>query len=183
MAHYEELSPLLTGIIGGRFLRNKQLAKLLYFYNDEYSDDKLPKDLNYLFMRNIYPLPKMPDAKTDKGAYVCAYFNGGYEIENNKGYRNVVLNVDIICHIDSWFYNGSFRVYDIMSQIDRMLNDQMTDLPIEGRPYLRGFQTRVYSNEFYGVQLIYNFKVNSTIECNTQTIMDRIREGLVYDPK
>lgn len=182
MAHYEELSPILTGIIGGRFLRNKELAKLLYFYNDQDDDEKLPKDLNSLLMHHVYPMPKMPDIKTDKGAYVCAYFNGGYEIENNTGYRNVVLNVDIICNIDSWFYRGSFRVYDIMAQIDKMLNNQMTDLPIEGRPYLRGFQTRVYSSEFYGVQLIYNMKVNSTIECNTQTIAQQMRSGMIYDP-
>ena len=32
MAHYKELSPLLNGIIGGRFLRNQKLASLLYDY-------------------------------------------------------------------------------------------------------------------------------------------------------
>ena len=127
-------------------------------------------------------MPKMPDDKTKKEAYVCAYFNGGYEVEDNKGYRNVVLNIDIICHIDVWFYNDSYRVYDIMAEIDTMLNNQMTDLPIEGTPYLPGFQTRIYESEFYGVQMLYNFKVNSTIECNTQPITDKLRNGLVYDP-
>lgn len=32
MAHYRELSPLLNGIIGGRFVRNKNLQKLLTEY-------------------------------------------------------------------------------------------------------------------------------------------------------
>lgn len=182
MAHYKELSPLLNGIIGGRFLRNKNLARLLFIYEPN-SEKELPDNLNSLFMTHIYPMPKMPDAKTDKGAYVCAYFNGGYEIEDNKGYRNVVLNVDIICHIDLWFYNDSYRVYDIMAEIDSMLNNQLTDLPIEGTPYLRGFQTRVYTSEFYGVQMLYNFKINSTIECNTQPITEKLRSGMVYDPK
>lgn len=181
MAHYKELSPLLNGIIGGRFLRNQKLASLLYDYEPN-AKKQLPKDPNALFMTHIYPMPKMPDAKTKKEAYVCAYFNGGYEVDDNKGYRNVVLNIDIICHIDSWFYNDSYRVYDIMAEIDTMLNNQMTDLPIEGTPYLRGFQTRIYESDFYGVQMLYNFKVNSTIECNTQPITNKLRNGLVYDP-
>lgn len=181
MAHYKELSPLLNGIIGGRFLRNQNLAKLLYNYEPN-CNKPLPNNPNALLMTHIYPMPKMPDAKTKKEAYVCAYFNGGYEVEDNKGYRNVVLNIDIICHIDSWFYNDSYRVYDIMAEIDTMLNNQMTDLPIEGTPYLRGFQTRIYESDFYGVQMLYNFKVNSTIECNTQPITDKLRNGLVYDP-
>lgn len=179
MAHYRELSPLLNGIIGGRFLRNESLTRLLYDYEPN-TKKSLPKDPNALLMTHIYPMPKMPDAKTKKEAYVCAYFNGGYEIEDNKGYRNVVLNVDIICHIDSWFYNDSYRVYDIMAEIDSMLNNQFTDLPIEGVPYLRGFQTRVYAEEFYGVQMLYNFKVNSTVECNAKTLGEKLREGGVY---
>lgn len=178
MAHYRELSPLLGGIIGGRFLRNKELARLLWLYEPNADDGKLPKNLNASLMTHIYPMPKMPDAKTKKEAYVCAYLNGGYEVEDNKGYRNVVLNIDIVCHIDSWFYNDSFRVYDIMAEIDEMLGNQVTDLPIEGTPYLRGFQVRVYGNEFYGVQMLYNFKVNSTVECNKVPITTKLKNPI-----
>ena len=45
MAHYKELSPLLNGIIGGRFLRNQNLARLLYNYEPN-CNKPLPKDLN-----------------------------------------------------------------------------------------------------------------------------------------
>ena len=180
MAHYRELSPLLNGIIGGRFVRNKNLQKLLTEYepNDENFQFDSPNDL---IMKRIYPMPKMPDIKTDKGAYICAYFNGGYEIDKNTGYRNVVLNVDIICNIDVWFAGDGYRVYNIMAEIDSMLNNQFTDLPIEGVPYLRGFQTRVYADRFYGVQMLYNMKLNSTIECNTTPITQKFGKGQVYD--
>ena len=68
-------------------------------------------------------MPKMPDAKTKKEAYVCAYFNGGYEVEDNKGYRNVVLNIDIICHIEKWDL-GNFRLrpLKIAGYIDGILD-------------------------------------------------------------
>jgi len=125
MAHYEELSPILNGVVGGRFLRDKKLCKLLYDYIPNDSDENYvdyEKNPNALFMTHIYPLPKMPDAKTEKKCYICAYFNGGYEVDENEGYRNVLLLVDIICHLDVWFDDDGYRVYDIMSRIDTLLN-------------------------------------------------------------
>ena len=37
---------------------------------------------------------------------------------------------------------------------------------IVGKPYLRGFQPRDYSNYFYGFQVIYELSINSNIACN-----------------
>ena len=90
MAHYRELSPLLNGIIGGRFVRNKNLQRLLTEYepNEENFQFDSPNDL---IMKRIYPMPKMPDIKTDKGAYICAYFNGGVEKEKKNRNRNILF--------------------------------------------------------------------------------------------
>ena len=190
MAYYEELSPALFKIISERVLRNQDLCKLLYYYPDHYPnydfDPLAEKDIentNALFMKYVYPMPKMPDAKSNKNAYVCMYWNGGYEIENNTGYRNVVLNVEIICHLDCWNIKNGFRPYKIMNQIDKLLNNQLTDLPIYNKPYLRGFQTRTYSDYFYGVQMLYNMKFNSNIVCGGEPQNLNIAENIVYNPQ
>lgn len=185
MAHYRELSPMLNSIIGERFLRNPALLKLLCCYEPECDGTcpackELEENPNSAFMTHVYPIQKIPDAKTDKGCYLCAYFNGGYEVDENTGYRNVVLNVDIICHLNVWFTDTGYRVYDIMAEVDSMLNNQLTDLPIIGKPYLRGFQTRVYSDYFHGVQLIYNLQVNSVIECNYVPLPVQVAKGMIY---
>nr|DAF83936.1 MAG TPA: hypothetical protein [Caudoviricetes sp.] len=31
--------------------------------------------------------------------------------------------------------------------------------------------------------MLYNFKMNSTVECNTQPITEKLRSGMVYDPQ
>ena len=67
-----------------------------------------------------------------------------------------------------------------MHQIDLMLNNQLTDLPIVNKPYLRGFQTRVYSDYFYGVQMLYNMKVNSTLACPITPTMNNLTKNMIY---
>lgn len=172
MAYYEELNPIVMGIIGERFLRNQELCKLLHYYKEENEavSDPLSKrfiqNTNLLFMKNIFPMPKSPDASTKKEAYVTVVLSGGYEAEENTGFRRVNLLIDIICHLDTWIIKGGFRPYSIMHEIDKMINNQITDLPIVNKPYLRGFQPRDYSNYFYGFQVIYELCINSNIACN-----------------
>ena len=193
MAFYEELSPILYQVITERFLRNQNLCKLLYYYPDECSDihnsfeyDPLEqpdiKNTNSLYMSSIFPMPKIPKTIEEKKVFLCAYFNGGYEPDSNLAFRNVVLNIDIICHLDVWNIKQRYRPYDIMHEVDVLLNNQLTDLPIENRPFLRGFQTRVYSEYFYGVQMLYNLKVNSNIDCPTLPTNLNINQNKIYNP-
>lgn len=193
MAFYEELSPILYQVITERFLRNQNLCKLLYYYpggcsdihnSFEYDPLEQPdiKNTNSLYMSSIFPMPKIPKTIEEKKVFLCAYFNGGYEPDSNLAFRNVVLNIDIICHLDVWNIKQRYRPYDIMHEVDVLLNNQLTDLPIENRPFLRGFQTRVYSEYFYGIQMLYNLKVNSNIDCPTLPTNLNINQNKIYNP-
>lgn len=173
MPFYEELNNSLTNIIGEKFLRNQNLCKLLYYYPETetlsfnpLSQPDIVNTREKIYMKNIFPLPKKPTAETKKEAFICITFGGGYEPEQNTGYRKVNLIIDIVVHIDCWNIRNGFRTYSILSEIDSMLNNQLTDLPIANKPYTRGFQPRDYSNYFYGVQAIYELQVNSNIVCN-----------------
>lgn len=168
MAYYEELNPIVMGIIGERFLRNQELCKLLHYYDSDKDPLSKPfiENTNSIFMKNMFPMPKLPDASTKKEAYITVVLSGGYEAEENTGFRKVNLLIDVICHLDVWIIKGGFRPYSIMHEVDRMLNNQITDLPIVNKPYLRGFQPRDYSNYFYGFQVIYELSINSNIVCN-----------------
>ena len=174
MPYYKELSPIVRNIIGEKFLRNPRLCRLLACYPDvvDYNyDPYTDKDFddsntNWLYMKHIYPMHKIPDAVTEKKGYITVVLSGGYEPEVNTGYRNVNVLIDIIFHLDVWNIKSGYRPYEVMHEIDMMLNNQQTDLPIVNKPYLRGFQPRDYSNYFYGFQLIYELSVNSNITCD-----------------
>ena len=172
MAFYEELSPIVSNVIGEKFLRNQNLCKLLSCYPEvvDYTYDPYAQpnieDTSKLYMKHIFPMPKMPDASLEKTGYITVVLSGGYEPEINTGYRYVNLLVDIIFHLDVWNIKNGYRPYEVMHEIDSMLNNQLTDLPIINKPYLRGFQPRDYSNYFYGFQLMYELSINSNVTCD-----------------
>ena len=174
MAYYKELNDIVSNLIGEKFLRNPELCKLLSCYPDtvDYKFDPYLcpniSDTNELYMKHIFPMPKMPDASLEKTGYITVVLSGGYEPDINSGYRKINLLIDIIFHLDVWNIKGGYRPYKVMYEIDRMLNNKLTDLPIENKPFLIGFQPRDYSNYFYGFQLMYELTINSNIVCNPE---------------
>lgn len=173
MAYFEECDAILNNIIGEKILRNQNICKLLYYYPEctDYSYDPLSqpdiKDTSVLLMEHVFPMPKLPDLETEQKGYMTVTISGGdkYSYDSNDGYRRINIIFDIIVHLKSWMIKDSYRVYKIAEEIDRMLNYQQTDLPIVNRPIYYGFKSRDYSNYFYGLQLVYQFVVNSNIEC------------------
>lgn len=173
MAYFEECDAILNNIIGEKILRNQNICKLLYYYPEctDYSYDPLSqpdiKDTSALLMEHVFPMPKLPDLETEQKGYMTVTISGGdkYSYDSNDGYRRINIIFDIIVHLKSWMIKDSYRVYKIAEEIDKMLNYQQTDLPIVNRPIYYGFKSRDYSNYFYGLQLVYQFVVNSNIEC------------------
>lgn len=186
MAYYEELNPILMDVIGARFLRNQNLCKLLYYYDTDENgicdplsmpDIKNPKDS--IYMKHIYPMPKIPQTVDEKEAYISISFSGGYEPEKNKGYRSVFMLIDIIVHLDAWEVKNGFRLYSIQHEIAKLLDDKITDLPIFKNVYDVGFQARDYSNYFYGLQMKYNLVINNNIVFDKGTLSKRIQNELL----
>lgn len=193
MPYYSELSDIMNNIIGEKMLRNKELCKLLVCYNTECGDTpcvtcpngECPflQDTNKLFMTHIYPIPKIIDAKTEKGAYLGLNLTGGYET-TNTAYKNLFLYIDICVHDDIILTaDGKYRQFEILHQIDKMLNNQWTDLPVYGKPQLRGYQYRSYAEHFHGIQVQYQLTINSNIECNPKGVDNIANDGLAYDPE
>lgn len=180
MPYYQEIPEIIENVIGERILRNQNICKMLYYYPDsgdidvthspklDYSvyDNANIDDTSFLYMKNIFPLPKIPDSATEKQCFINVTTTGGYESERNLGYRRIQLVIDIICHLNVWVTKEGLRPYIVMSEIDKMLNDKLTDLPIENKPLSKGFQPRDYSYYFYGVQVLYVFNINSNISCS-----------------
>lgn len=184
------LSKIMYKIIYERFLRSERLTRLLVCYNKNispYIDESFDKiienigGINNIVYRgqnldkcenvHIYPQPHMPDAKLYKGAYIACSLNGGLGVDKNNGFRNVNLLVDIVVDdtsnvllSDSDDCYFSYRTYEIMHEVDSLLNDKITDIGIINRIQNLGFQRRDYSDAIHGVQMMYNIQVNSNVD-------------------
>lgn len=176
MAFYSELNVIMNKIIQNYILENQNICKMLYYYPEENVFDFNPlekKDLTInerrgLLLKHVFPMPKNNEANavTEQKGFMTVVLTGGDFIGENKGFRRVTLVIDIIFHLDNWIVRNGYRPYYIAEEIDAMLNNQNTNLPIEGRPIPLPFSVKSYSSAYYGIQMRYELTVNSNIICS-----------------
>lgn len=171
MAYYEELETLLNSAVAA-ILNNEDICKLLTYYPKEidFRYDPLiqPKVENpsSLLMNNVYPLPKTPDADLKQNCLVTVTLKGGDTMLYNKGFRKVLLVVDIICHLDSWIIKGGYRPLKILSEVDKIFNyKNIQGVDTINLPESRPFRAKEYSTKFYGYQVSYELQLSSNISC------------------
>lgn len=179
MAYFDELNNIVIGIIGEYLLKNQNLCKLLYYYPEDKEPNYNPliqkdiDDTTSLMFTHIYPVPKLPDAVTKQQTYLTVTLTGGNSVDFNTGFKKVNVQFDIICHLKAWTIKNGFRPYSIASELDKMFNNQPLTIPIVNKSQYYGFRTKDYSSYYYGIQLIYEFIVNSNIECNSLPILQK----------
>lgn len=171
MAYYRELELLLNSAVGA-ILNNEDICKLLVYYPQEidFRYDPLiqPKveNPNELLLKNVFPVPKTPDADLKQNCLITVTVKGGDTMLYNKGFRKVLLVFDIICHLDSWIIKGGYRPLKILSEIDSMFNYKtFNGLEIINLPESRPFRAKEYSTKFYGYQVAYELQLPSNVGC------------------
>lgn len=181
MAFFTELNDIVIGILGEYILKNQNLCKLLYYYpkNVEfnYNPFKEPdiKNTSDLMFEHIFPTPKLPEAIDKQKGYLTVTLTGGESVDKNTGFRKVNVQFDIIYHLKAWAIKDGFRPYFVASELDKMFNNQQLTIPIVNKSQYYGFRMKDYSSYFYGLQLIYEFYVNSNVECNPQPIYSKTK--------
>lgn len=189
--YYEELSKIVFSIIYNRLLRNERLIRLLTCYSNNvspYLDKSYEKEMdriggvNNIVYRgqkpdmctdvHIYPLEHIPDAKLDQKTYLTVTLNGGYT-PGVPSYKNVIVCIDIVVHdeqsvilSDNPDYQIAYRLYDIIHEVDRLINNKPLENFSAGRLSKIGFQRRYYNGYFNGLQLQYRLELKDTIGCD-----------------
>lgn len=172
MAYYEELNKIQNSVIAS-LLNNQNICKLLYYYPEEIDmrfDPLAQPDIENpnkeLLMKQIYPVPKTPDVELDQTCLLAVWLKGGDTMFTNKGYRKVVVVIDIICHLDCWIIKGGYRPMSLLNEIDKMFNyKNFQGVNIINKIESLPFRAKEYSTKFYGYQISYEFQIPSNIGC------------------
>lgn len=191
MAYYEELNNILRSVTETNIIGNPKLRKLVYYYPsvvdvnydpllDENGIARPDIPSSEIYMKYIYPMPKLPDKEAKQKCFIACNLGAGEYIEGGK-WRNIYLVFDIICHLDAWLIKEGYRVYTIASEIDKTFNYQnpssanivspsqdyysLLDLPSFQKIKAIPFTTWNYSYSYYGIQLKYELTVNSNVAC------------------
>lgn len=107
---------------------NENLVKLLYNENDDPLNTDLPVGENpykLVMYKNLFPYMKVVDVDEEgANAYVNIYFGMGKNKFNSKYYKVNYMFVDVYVHNDLWDIDTGIRTYQIMHEIDKMLNSK-----------------------------------------------------------
>ncbi len=146
-------------------LASTPLCKLLQYSGATDIEPLTKADFDHktLRMKNLFPMPKMPDVQSDRKAIVSYYFMNGKPQRRNTGFRNVYLCFDVICHLDSWLIKDGIRPYSICAILDRMFNGQFIGELSGNDVFSADFTHMRYGDYFYGYRLIYQLGKESNV--------------------
>ena len=172
MAYYEELSQIQNSVIAS-LLNNQNICKLLYYYPeqidmryDPLAQPDVPNPNKTLLMTQVYPVPKTPDVELDQTCLLAVWLKGGDTMFDNKGFRKVIVVIDIICHLDCWIIKGGYRPMKLLNEIDQLFNyKKFEGINIINKIESLPFRAKEYSTKFYGYQISYEFQLPSMIGC------------------
>lgn len=122
MARFEELNNNINNVMM-KLIESQNLCKLLH-YNDEnplMQDDIA--DTSGLIFTKIFPLPKVPDSSSEATSVLSVVFDN-FRLGGNTGVKEGILKFTAICHIDLWKTSGSLRPISILSEVDKIFNDE-----------------------------------------------------------
>jgi hypothetical protein len=103
------------------FIANDTLTKLIYYTHSTPMSEPSLDNPNILLNTQIYPQTYKPP--TDRATvYIFVYFDNFYKDNSNPYFKHGNLNVSIVCHRDLWVMKDAIRPYEIMNEIDNILN-------------------------------------------------------------
>lgn len=153
MSKLDELNLNLFNVLNA-FTHSQNLCKLLFYDSlTPLSESDIAKPSTLMYTK-IYPIPKVPDTATEAGSILTVFYDDIQLGRQNTGFKNSVVCVHVLCHIDKWKITGAIRPYSIMAEVDKVLNEQR----IAGLGRMQFERSRFMAiNSFYsGFSMYYN---------------------------
>ena len=127
LGNFSELSKQLQQILI-KIIENENIAKLLEYKVSDRNDpayDPLSQpivDNPYKFLNTqVWSQTYKPPTDTQT-VYICVFFTKFRKSQKNPYFKSGRIYVNIACHRDLWTINNGIRVYEIMHEIDSILN-------------------------------------------------------------
>jgi hypothetical protein len=159
--YFSELNVIVNKFIE-LIKKDTELCKLIY-YND--SDPLSQPDFKHsdLLFTKIFPLPKNPDATLEQGTIVDIYFYDAMAWKNNSGYKQEIIYIDILCHLNTWKYKDGLRPYIISNKIDSIFNNKFISDISMNKVYFERWTGIKYSDFWYGFRFAYKLTNTSNV--------------------
>ena len=134
-------------------ISSQDLCKLLYYNNSTPLSETNIENTTTLLFNNIYPTPIIPNITDEAKTFISIILDDFSLVSSNTEYKTSKILFNIISHIDLWMIDGGIRPYSIMTEIDKLFNEQriigIGKLSIERANWIAA------NEKFQGYRMVY----------------------------
>lgn len=122
VGNFRNFNALMVEIVD-KLKQDDDLGKLLLFNDkDPLSHELLNQDeKNDLVYSKIYPIPFLGDMD-EEGSFLIITFDKISQSTENPKFKNFIISVDVISHVNLWGTKGGLRPFLLMERVDSILN-------------------------------------------------------------
>jgi hypothetical protein len=140
------------------------LVKLLYYDTEDAIYKPTVANPESLINTKIYPVPKIPQVQTEACTMLNVFFDEIQQNHINKGYRDEVLKILIIMHLDLFLIQNNIRLYAIMEQIDKIFNNKYySEIAGHSLQPVGKIRLNQINDNFFGCALSYGMVNDSNV--------------------
>lgn len=151
MANFDKLNDNVTSVLM-RLIESQDLCKLLSYSSSNPYEESDIEDTSSLINTKIFPFPKLPTATTEAGSFVNFFFDS-FELGDTNSVKDGKIVFTVVVHLSHWSMGGRLKPISIMTEIDKLFNDQRV-IGLKKLQFDRGKFIWVNEN-FAGYELIY----------------------------
>ena len=152
LGNVKELNSLINKVI--ELIRSDMDLCKYIKYDTEYPLEEADFKTSELIKTKIFPLPKIPDAKSEASTYINTYIRNYIPSRKNRSFSVIAINIDIMSHLDLWMLDGEIRPYTIASKIDELMKSTVFD-EAYSQTELDVMDWKVFSDNYHGYRLTY----------------------------
>ena len=142
---FSEIGKQLQSVLVA-FMQSDDLMRLIYYKDSDPLSQPAVPDVYSTLNTQLFPFAYRPPSDT-QNIYISVFFGDFRKSENNPFFKRGRLYVNVAVHRDLYLINNSTRIYEIMHQVDSILNR----MDVTGSLSKDWFERAMYSNvnDFY----------------------------------
>jgi hypothetical protein len=121
MSKFDKLNDNLMTVLNECF-KSQELAKLLIYNTEDALFQPDLEDTSVILFQKLFPYPFVPGTQEAACSVINIIFDD-FELSNTK-IKNGVISFKVLCHTSLWKMIGALRPFSIISEIDKLFNEQ-----------------------------------------------------------
>jgi hypothetical protein len=163
LSYFSELNTATNKAIE-LIIADATLMKLIYYNQKDAIYQPTVSNPQNLLYTKIFPMAKIPTTATEASTYLSVFFDDIGQNLKNKGYRDEVLKILIVMHLDLFPINNGIRTYSVMERIDAIFNDQYyPEIAGHNLQPVGKIRMTQFNDNFFGYALSYGMVNNSNV--------------------